>query len=96
MGQRFSNGGLGSCNWVVLTLNMVDNSTNPFERISGWFFVSGRSRRVTFSLSEAPSEFFCWRIHPSPLDMILHSHLASEAFKQKPAARGGAAIGHGG
>src|SRR5215469_9305694 len=67
---------------------MVDNSTSPFERISGWFFVSGRSRQVTFSLSEAPSDFFCWHIHLSAFDMILHSHSASEAFKQKPAARG--------
>ena len=32
---------------VVLTLNMVDNSTNPREGMSGWFFSS-------FSLSGRP------------------------------------------
>jgi len=42
----------------VLPLNMVDNSTSPFQAHFSMFMVMKRSRQAFFSRSQAPSNFF--------------------------------------
>jgi hypothetical protein len=54
---------------------MVDNSTSPCEGLSGWIFVIGQTWQVTSSRVEAPSEFFCWRLHQLPRNMTQQPHL---------------------
>jgi hypothetical protein len=72
----------------VQRLDMVDKSIHPFQTHFGLVFVMRPFRQAFFSLSEAPSEFYCSLIHPSPRNMALHSHLALVPLKRKPAARG--------
>ncbi len=67
-------------------MDMVDNSTSLFERLSGWMFVIGPTRLTTSSRGEASFEFFCWHLHRLPRDMILLPHLACVALKRKSAA----------
>ena len=56
----------------VLPSDMVENSTYSLRRhfeldVCHW------TVRISHLLpGEAPSEFFCWHIHPSPRDMTLH------------------------
>src|SRR6266699_416002 len=40
----------------------------PANPLQAGFFVMGQSRQITSSRGEAPSEFFCWRLHRLPLD----------------------------
>ncbi len=47
-----------------------------------------QSRQAFSSRSEAPSEFFCSHIHPSPCDMTQQPHLALVPLKRELAARG--------
>ena len=79
----------GSTDRMVLPLDMVDNSISPLQTHFGPVFSSVRQSRQAFSSqSEAPSECFCWHLHPSPRDMTLHPPLALVPLKRKPAAMG--------
>src|SRR6266699_6159144 len=60
----------------------------PANPLQAGFFVIGQSRQITSSRGEAPSEFFCWRLHRLPLDMTLLPHQACKALKRKLAAMG--------
>ena len=60
----------------------------PANPLQAGFFVIGQSRQITSSRGEAPSEFFCWRLHRLPLDMTLLPHQACKALKRKPMAMG--------
>jgi len=63
----------------------VNRCTNPLRAGFLLFRLSGQ---VTSSRGEAPIEFCCGQLHPSPRHIIQHPHLACEPFKRKPAARG--------
>src|SRR2546423_9457260 len=39
----------------------------PANPLQAGFFVIGQSRQIISSRGEAPSEFFCWRLHRLPL-----------------------------
>ena len=72
----------------MLPWEMVENSTSPLETHFGPVFVMKQSRQAFSSRSEAPSEFFCSHLHPSPCDMTQQPHLALVPLKREPAARG--------
>jgi hypothetical protein len=72
----------------MLPWEMVDKSLSPLQTSFRLFFVSGQSEQATSSWSGAPSDFFCWHLHPSARDMTPQLHLIFLALKRKAAARG--------